>query len=222
LLLKPDGVATFEFPYLINLVRENQFDTIYHEHYSYLSLSAVDRIFRANGLTIIDVESLTTHGGSIRVFAKNISTGAKAGSAVIAMLEEERRLGVTQLKFYSGFQDRAELVKNALLTFLLEQKRAGRKIGAYGAAAKGNTLLNFAGLRSDLLPWVTDRSAVKQGKYLPGSRIPIVDEMRLREEKPDWVLILPWNLRDEIVSQLGYIRAWGGQFVAAVPELSIS
>jgi 2-polyprenyl-3-methyl-5-hydroxy-6-metoxy-1,4-benzoquinol methylase len=222
ILLKRAGVATLEFPYLLNLVRENQFDTIYHEHYSYLSLTAANRIFRANGLAIIDVEHLPTHGGSIRVFAQCAAARTNAGKAVETMLAQEQKVGVSEAVFYAGFQPRAEAVKNALLAFLLEQKNAGRKVGAYGAAAKGNSLLNFAGLRGDLLPYVVDRSPKKTGKYLPGSRIPIVDEDYLYADRPDWVLILPWNLRDEIKTQLAVIRNWGGRFVQAVPRMEIS
>jgi SAM-dependent methyltransferase len=221
-LLKPTGVATFEFPYLLNLVRENQFDTIYHEHYSYLSLTAINRIFQAGDLSVVDVEHLATHGGSIRVFVRKSGAAASVSHAVEAMLAHERQVGVNTVTFYAGFQLRAEAVKNALLAFLLEQKQAGRKVGAYGAAAKGNTLLNFAGIRADLLPYVVDRSPAKQGKYLPGSRIPIVNESHLLADKPDWVLILPWNLREEIERQLAAIRAWGGRFVQAVPEIMVS
>jgi SAM-dependent methyltransferase len=221
-LLKPAGVATFEFPYLPNLVRENQFDTIYHEHYSYLSLTAVERIFRANGLTVIDVAHLTTHGGSIRVFAQRADANAPQGRAVSGMLTQERDAGLMTAEFYAGFQPRAEAAKYALLAFLLEQKQAGRKVGAYGAAAKGNTLLNFAGVRCDLLSYVADRSAAKQGKYLPGSRIPIVDNAHLLADKPDWVLILPWNLRSEIEAQLATVKQWGGRFVRAIPTLEFS
>jgi SAM-dependent methyltransferase len=221
-LLKPAGVATFEFPYLLNLVRENQFDTIYHEHYSYLSLTAVERIFRANGLTVIDVAHLTTHGGSIRVFAQRADANAPQGRAVSGMLTQERDSGLMTAEFYAGFQPRAEAAKYALLAFLLEQKQAGRKVGAYGAAAKGNTLLNFAGVRCDLLSYVADRSAAKQGKYLPGSRIPIVDNAHLLADKPDWVLILPWNLRSEIEAQLATVKQWGGRFVRAIPTLEFS
>jgi len=221
-LLKPAGVATFEFPYLLNLIRDNQFDTIYHEHYSYLSLTAVNRIFQANSLIVIDVEHLATHGGSIRVFAQRAGTANSASNAVGSMLAQEQRLGVTKADFYSDFQQRAEATKSALLAFLLEQKKASRKVGAYGAAAKGSTLLNYAGVHRDLLPYVVDRSAVKQGKYLPGCRIPIVDEKYLFSDKPDWVVILPWNLRPEIEQQLAAIRQWGGKFVQVVPTMVFS
>jgi hypothetical protein len=222
MLLKSSGVATFEFPYLPNLIRENQFDTIYHEHYSYFSLTAVDQIFIKNGLVVVDVDHLATHGGSIRVFAQVAAAGRAGGKAVEEMLAQERHAGVTETAFYAGFQPRAEAAKNALLAFLLEQKKAGRKVGAYGAAAKGNTLLNYAGLRGDLLPYVADRNSAKQGKYLPGSRIPIVDENYLIADKPDWVVILPWNIHAEIQCQLVAIREWGGKFVRAVPKLELS
>ena len=221
-LLKPGGVATFEFPYLLNLGRENQFDTIYHEHYSYLSLTAIDRIFRANGLTVIDVEHLPTHGGSIRVFAQGGEAAMAPGAAVKTMLAEERQAGVTHAAFYSGFQPRAEAAKREFVAFLREQKSTGRKVGAYGAAAKGNTLLNFAGIDHELLPYVADRSPAKQGKYLPGSRIPVVDEYHLLSDKPDWVVILPWNIHSEIETQLARIRDWGGKFVWAIPRLQVS
>ena len=221
-LLKPGGVATFEFPYLLNLVRENQFDTIYHEHYSYLSLTAIDRIFRANGLVAIDVEHLPTHGGSIRVFAQGNEAATAPGAAVKTMLAEERQAGVNGSAFYSGFQSRAETAKREFLAFLREQKKTGRKVGAYGAAAKGNTLLNFAGIDSELLPYVADRSPAKQGKYLPGSRIPVVDENRLWSDKPEWVVILPWNIHSEIEAQLARIRDWGAKFVRAIPRLQVS
>lgn len=222
-LLKPTGVATFEFPHLLRLMAENQFDTIYHEHFSYLSLTAVGHIFAHNGLTVFDVEELPTHGGSLRVFAQRANSGTHAiASRVAEMLAREGAAGMTTPDYYAGFQTRADQIKNTFLAFLIEAKNTGKKVIAYGAAAKGNTLLNYAGVRPDLLPWVIDRNPAKQGKYLPGSRIPIVDEARLREEHPDYVVILPWNLREEVMAQLDYIREWGGQFVTAVPSLTIA
>lgn len=221
-LLKPDGIATFEFPYLLNLVRENQFDTIYHEHYSYLSLTAVDHIFRANGLAVIDVAHLPTHGGSIRVFARTAAATVSPVATVAAMLAEESRAGVGEAAFYAGFQPRAEAVKKALLGFLREQKTVGHKVGAYGAAAKGNTLLNYAHVGCDLVPYVADRNLAKQGKYLPGSKIPVVNEFHLISDRPDWVLVLPWNLRREVEQQLARVREWGGKFVYAIPGLVFS
>jgi 2-polyprenyl-3-methyl-5-hydroxy-6-metoxy-1,4-benzoquinol methylase len=222
MLLKPDGIATFEFPYLLNLVRENQFDTIYHEHYSYLSLTALDHIFRTNGLAVIDVAHLPTHGGSIRVFAQRSESATAPEAAVKTMLAEERRAGINGSEYYSGFQSRADAAKKEFLAFLREQKTAGRKVGAYGAAAKGNTLLNFAGIDNALLPYVADRNTAKQGKYLPGSRIPVVSESHLIADRPDWILVLPWNLRVEIERQLAKVREWGGKFVYAVPGLEFS
>lgn len=219
-LLKPQGVATFEFPHLMKLVAENQFDTIYHEHYSYLSLSAVRRIFAANGLTIFDVEELPTHGGSLRVFAQRADTGLHASTRRVAeLLAAEETAGVKSTAYYDGFQARAEKVKDDFTSFLIDAKRKGLKVGAYGAAAKGNTLMNFAGIRPDFIPYVVDRAASKQGKYMPGSRIPIVDEARLKADRPDIIVILPWNIREEVMAQLSYAREWGARFVTAVPEL---
>lgn len=222
LLLKPDGVATFEFPHLLNLVRESQFDTIYHEHFSYLSLSAVQRIFERNGLGVFDAEELSTHGGSLRVFAQRADTGRRSVSERLLRLREtEIKSGVETSHFYSDFQRKAEKVKNDFLTFLLQERGNGKRIAAYGAAAKGNTLLNFAGVRSDLISFVVDQNPAKQNKYMPGSRIPILAESQIHEHKPDYVVILPWNLSAEIKLHLEYIREWGGQTVAAVPRLTV-
>ena len=222
-LLKPQGVATFEFPHLLRMVQEGQFDTVYHEHYSYLSLTAVSRIFTANGLSVFDVEHLGTHGGSLRVFAQRLDTGKHAVSAEVARtLDEEQRAGVATRDFYARFQQQAERVKNDLLAFLVELRRGGKRIAAYGAAAKGNTLLNFAGVRPDLLPYVVDLNPAKQDKYLPGSHIPIVAEARLHEDRPEYILILPWNLKTEVSEQLAYARhEWGAKLVTAIPSLSI-
>ena len=221
-LLKPRGVATFEFPHLMRLVSEAQFDTVYHEHFSYLSLTAVQHIFAHNGLSVFDVEEISTHGGSLRVFAQRTDTqGHAVTPAVAALLALETAAGVSSAAYYGGLQARAERIKDDLVAFLVEAMRSGKTVGAYGAAAKGNTLLNFAGVRADLMPWVVDRNPAKQGKYLPGSRIPIVDEARLRAERPDYVLVLPWNLIDEVTTQLGYTREWGGRFVTAVPSLAL-
>ncbi len=221
-LLKPTGVSTFEFPHLLRLVSENQFDTIYHEHYSYLSLTAVKRIFEYNGLSVFDVEELPTHGGSLRVFAQRSEDGIReVNERVTELLVREAKAGMKIPKFYTGFQAKADQVKNDFIAFLVETKRAGLKVAAYGAAAKGNTLLNYAGVRPDLLPYVVDRNPAKQEKYLPGCRIPIMAEKYLKVGRPDYVMILPWNLRDEVVEQLAYIREWGGQFVTSVPVLKI-
>jgi len=221
-LLKPQGVATFEFPHLLRLVEQNQFDTIYHEHFSYFSLIAVTRILERNGLGVFDVEELPTHGGSLRVFAQRRDTGRRETTNRVAqMLVREKASGMATPDFYVGFQSKADRVKNDFLAFLIEAKRASRKVAAYGAAAKGNTLLNYAGVRADLLAYVVERNPAKQEKFLPGSRIPIVAESFIRNDKPDYVVILPWNLREEVVAQLDYIREWGGQFVTAIPQLHI-
>ena len=222
-LLKPNGVATFEFPHLMRLIEGTQFDTIYHEHFSYLSLSAVDRIFKANGLVVFDVDELPTHGGSLRVFAQRADAGEWPHTeAVGEMLRREAERGLTSANGYADFQTKSNAVKDGFLRFLLEARRQGKKVAAYGAAAKGNTLLNYAGVRPDLLPFVVDRNPAKQGKYLPGSRIPIVDEQYLREMRPDHILILPWNLKQEVMQQLDYVHDWDAQFVTAVPELDIT
>lgn len=222
LLLQPQGVGTFEFPHLLELVRNHQFDTVYHEHFSYLSFHTVCRIFAAHGLRMWDVEPLPTHGGSLRAWACHNDAPHATTPAVAAMLATEEAAGMFALPYYQGFQQMAETVKDDLLAFLLQQKRDGRHVAGYGAAAKGNTLLNFAGIRFDLLAFVADASPHKQGRFLPGARIPVVDERHLREAKPDFVVVLPWNLRDEITAQLAYIRDWDGQFVFAVPKLVIA
>ncbi len=226
-LLKPAGVATFEFPHLLRMVQGCQFDTAYHEHYSYLSLTAVARIFAANGLAVIDVQELPTHGGSLRVFAaradapQHPQAHADGAARVQALLEQEGAAGLQGADFYGDFQRQALRIKRELLTFLLKSQAQGQRVAAYGAAAKGNTLLNFAGVRPDLLPWVVDANPAKQGQYLPGSRIPIVDEARLRAEKPDVLLLLPWNLKDELAQQLGYMREWDARLAVAVPQLEL-
>ncbi|MEM6496501.1 MAG: class I SAM-dependent methyltransferase [Pseudomonadota bacterium] len=222
-LLKPDGVATFEFPQLLQLMDKTQFDTIYHEHFSYLSLTSVFNIFNTNGLEIFDVETLPTHGGSLRVYAQINGEGKQGVSNVVdRQLQLELEAGITDPSFYTGFQSRAEAIKDDLLSFLLEAKAANKTVAAYGAAAKGNTLLNFAGIRSDMIQFVVDRNPNKQGKFLPGSRIPIVSDKRLREFKPDYVILLPWNLMQELTEQLAYVREWGASFVTPIPKLTIS
>jgi SAM-dependent methyltransferase len=222
LLLKPNGIATFEFPHLLRLVEENQFDTVYHEHFSYLSLSSVTRILAENGLEAIEVQQLPTHGGSLRVFCQRRDTGQRPVDVSLdTVLKLEVDAGMLTFRFYADFQARAERVKNEFLKFLLHAKEQGKLVAAYGAAAKGNTLLNFAGARADLLSFVVDKNPSKQGKYLPGSRIPIVSEVELSRRKPDFVIILPWNLKSEIAQQLSYVSEWGGSFVTAIPKLSI-
>jgi SAM-dependent methyltransferase len=221
-VLKPHGVATFEFPHLLRLLAENQFDTIYHEHFSYLSFTVVTRIFAANGLQVFDVERLPTHGGSLRVYAQRADTGRRPVTEAARNLEaEERAAGVGSKHLYSGLQEAAERIKNDLLTFLLDVRRDGRIVAGYGAAAKGNTLLNFAGCRGDLLAFVADLNPVKQDKFMPGSRIPIVAAECIERRRPDFILILPWNLRDEVVRQLDDARQWGARFVTAIPRLEI-
>jgi hypothetical protein len=213
-LLEPEGVATFEFPHLLELIKGVQFDTIYHEHYSYLSLEAVSRVFEHAGLSIFDVESLPTHGGSLRVMAQRTDTGRRTPTErVEAMRNAEREAGVTSRAFYEGFQAATDRIKNELVRFLLDAKRAGKRVAGYGAAAKGNTLLNYAGIKPDLVSFVVDRSPAKRGKFMPGSRIPIVDEMHLKRERPDFVVLFPWNLRRELEVQLAYVKEWGGALV---------
>jgi SAM-dependent methyltransferase len=221
-LLKPHGVATFEFPHVLKLIIENQFDTIYHEHFSYLSLTAVNHIFVANGLSVFDVEEHRTHGGSLRVFAQCNNTESQPRSArVQELLQREAKAGLLYADTYTKLQTKTDHVKNDFIAFLLEASRQGKSVAAYGAAAKGNTLMNYAGIRSDLISFVVDRNPAKQGKYMPGSRIPIVDELRLQQEKPDYVLILPWNIKEEVMQQLAYIRDWDGRFVTAIPKIKI-
>jgi len=219
-LLKDDGVATFEFPHLLRMVREHQFDTAYHEHYSYLSLGAVTRIFRSNGLDVFDVEEHPTHGGSLRVFAQRSDISGRAQQPRVAeLLRTEADAGMLAPDFYAGFQAVADQVRCDFLAFLLQARAKHQSVAAYGAAAKGNTLMNYAGVRPDLISFVVDRNPAKQGKYMPGSRIAIVAEDRLSQARPDYVVILPWNLEAELIKQLGYIRSWGGRFVTAVPKL---
>ena len=221
-LLKPFGIATFEFPHLLRLIAESQFDTIYHEHFSYLSLTAVDRIFTANGLSVFDVEEHPTHGGSLRVFAQRSDTGRRSRHVrVEELLGQEARAGLTTPDYYADFQIRTDKVKNDFLSFLLDAKRQGQTVAAYGAAAKGNTLMNYAGIRPDLISFVVDRNPAKQGKYMPGSRIPVTHEGKLEQVKPKYVVVLPWNLKAEVSRQLDYIKAWGGRLVTAVPSLEI-
>ena len=222
-LLNPEGIATFEFPHLLKLITENQFDTIYHEHFSYLSLTAVNRIFVANGLAIFDVEEHPTHGGSLRVFAQRSDTGLHPRSdRVNEVLQYEAQVGMTDENYYKGLQSRTDKAKNAFLSFLLDAKRQGKIVVAYGAAAKGNTLINYAGIRRDLIFFVVDRNPAKQSKFMPGSRIPIVDEGRLKDTKPDYGVTLPWKLKSEVMQQLDNVKARSARFVAAVPELRIA
>ncbi|MDX8396329.1 MAG: class I SAM-dependent methyltransferase [Mariprofundaceae bacterium] len=219
--LKPDGTITLEFPHLLNLIQLNQFDTVYHEHYSYLSLFTVQRIFERAGLAIYDVEQRPTHGGSLRVYGCHAGADREISQTVELVLAAELAGGLRELATYKAFQPRADKVKNDLLVFLLEQHRSGERVAAYGAAAKGNTLLNYAGVKPDLLSFVCDAAAAKQGKFMPGSHIPILTPDAIAEYKPDFVVILPWNISEEVMRSNAFIRDWGGQFVTAVPELSI-
>jgi len=225
ILLKAEGVLTMEFPHLVQMIDGNQFDTIYHEHYSYFSFVAVERVFAAHGLELFDVEELATHGGSLRIFARHAgAAGAVSGPRtprVDALLARERALGVETLAYYAGFSERVRETKRALLEFLTAAKRAGKSIVGYGAPAKGNTLLNYCGVRGDFLDYTVDRSPHKQDLFLPGTRIPIRAPEAIFETRPDYVLILPWNLRAEIAGQMAAIRDWGGQFLVAIPGVEL-
>ncbi|WP_313202065.1 class I SAM-dependent methyltransferase [Pseudomonas sp.] len=220
-LLKGNGVATFEFPHLLCLMAEHQFDTLYHEHYSYLSLTAVNTLCQRNGLEIFDVTELPTHGGSLRVFVQRAGGPQARCSGVDDLLAIEAGVGVATAAFYNTLAPAAERIKHQLLRFLLQAKAEGKRVVGYGAAAKGNTLFNYAGVKPDLLAWVADANPHKQGKFLPGSRIPVVAPERLAIEQPDYVLVLPWNLLKEVSEQQAQVREWGGRFVIAVPELTV-
>ena len=220
-VLKPDGIVTLEFPHLLRLLEGNQFDTIYHEHFSYLSLHTASRIFKQAGLIIWDVETLSTHGGSLRVYGCNAENSRKISTSVKDIFVEEQSSGLNKISTYLGFQGRVDRIKTDLLFYLTEQKRAGKIVAAYGAAAKGNTLLNYAGVTPDLVSFVCDAAPSKQGKYMPGSHIPIFPPHILRERRPDVIMILPWNLTEEVISQNSYVREWGGKFVTAIPQIRI-
>jgi len=219
--LKSGGTITLEFPHLMRLIEHKQFDTVYHEHFSYLSLHTVSRIFKQTGLRVFYVEELSTHGGSLRVFGCHQNDSRVTTESVNSMLSEEVSRGLQSLTTYQNFQARADKVKDDLLSFLIEQKRVGKKVVAYGAAAKGNTLLNYAGVKPDLLPFVCDAAPAKQGKYMPGSHIPILPPSALTESAPDYVLILPWNIAAEVKQQNAPLAAQGIQFVTAVPKLVV-
>jgi SAM-dependent methyltransferase len=222
ILLQTDGVATLEFPHLMRLVEENQFDTIYHEHYSYFSFYSVNRIFSEHGLVLFDVEEIPTHGGSLRIYAAHKEDRFKTISAKVgSLLKKEVAAGIQKLDYYQDFQNKANRVKYQLLSFLSRCKAQEKTVAAYGAAAKGNTLLNYCGVKKDMVSFVVDASPHKQGKFLPGSHIPVVNENEIRKVKPDYVLILPWNIQKEIEQQLMYIRDWDGKFVVAIPKLKI-
>ncbi len=222
ILLDPRGVITMEFPHLVRLVEENQFDTIYHEHFSYLSFTVVERVFAVHGLTIFDVEELPTHGGSLRVYACHAGDGARPiASNATELKARENEWGITRLERYQAFTGKVEATKRNILRFLIEARELGKAVAGYGAPGKGNTLLNYCGIRSDFLDYTVDLNPYKQGKYTPGTRIPIYPPSKLRETKPDFVFILPWNLREEIISQNAFIREWGGKFVVPIPEVTV-
>ncbi len=221
-LLAPRGVLTMEFPHLLRLMDEDQFDTIYHEHYSYFSLLAVRKIFASHGLTLFDVEELPTHGGSLRIYARHDADDSRPVEERVAdLLAREEAAGLTSLDTYRSFTERVERVKRGLLHFLIQAKEEGKSVAGYGAPAKGNTLLNYCGIRSDFLDYTVDLSPHKQGRYLPGTRVPIFAPDRIRETRPDYVLILPWNLKEEIMTQMSDVRSWGGKFVVAIPEVRV-
>jgi SAM-dependent methyltransferase len=220
ILLKPQGAMTLEFPHLLRLMAENQFDTIYHEHFSYFSFSAVERIFAAHGLTLFDVEELPTHGGSLRIYAGHADDASKTIARRVADLRaKEEAAGLTRLDSYLSYGEQVKETKRKLLAFLIAAKQAGQSIVGYGAAAKGNTLLNYCGIRADFIDYTVDRSPHKQGRFLPGTHIPIYHPDKVKETTPAYLLILPWNLTEEIVAQMGYIRDWGGRFIIPIPEV---
>jgi hypothetical protein len=222
ILLAPQGVVTIEFPHLVRLMEENQFDTIYHEHFSYFSFLTAEKIFAAHGLTLFDVEELATHGGSLRIYARHAEDGSKpVGVRVTELRQRELAAGFTQMVTYSNFAERVKETKRKLLEFLVRVKREGKTVAGYGAPGKGNTMLNYCGIRTDFLDYTVDRNPYKQGKFLPGTHIPILHPDKIRETKPDYVLILPWNLKDEIRQQMSYVREWGGKLVVPVPEVEI-
>jgi SAM-dependent methyltransferase len=219
--LAADGVITIEFPHLMQLIKHSQFDTIYHEHFSYLSLLSVEKIFAAQGLELFDVEELSTHGGSIRIFAQHQHGPHQQQQRLLDLRQAESAAGLDDLNTYTEFADKIVKIKSDLLEFLIEQTRAGKKIVGYGAPAKGNTLLNYCGIGSEYLPFTVDLSPHKQQTLLPGSHIPVFAPSQIDEFKPDFVLILPWNLREEITEQMSHIRSWGGKFVVPIPELEV-
>jgi hypothetical protein len=221
-LLAPGGIVTIEFPHLMQLIAQNQFDTIYHEHFSYFSLLTAERIFAAHGLTLFDVEELPTHGGSLRIYARRAGDAAIPASGRLEDLRgRERAAGLERLETYALFQETVRESKRCLLEFLIAARRQGKRIAGYGAPGKGNTLLNYCGIRTDFIDYTVDRNPYKQGRFLPGTHIPIYAPERIRETRPDYVLILPWNLKDEIMDQLAYVRAWGARFVVPIPRVEV-
>jgi len=222
ILLKPAGVITMEFPHILQLIQKKQFDTIYHEHFSYFSLLTVQKVFSAHNLTIFDVEELDTHGGSLRIFALHAKNDTiPISERVSELIEKEKKFGITNISTYTNFSEKCKAVKQSIREFFISAKNEGKKIVCYGAAAKGNTLLNYCGIGTDFVEYVVDRSPHKQGMYLPGTHIPITKPEKTRDTKPDYLVILPWNLKDEITKQMSYIRDWGGKFVIPIPEVKI-
>ena len=222
ILLKDDGVITMEFPHLVRMVEENQFDTIYHEHFSYLSFTTVAQVFTAHGLTLFDVDELSTHGGSLRIYACHVEDDSKSVSSDVAALRAKEELwGVSDLERYRAFTGKVEATKRNILRFLIEARETGKAVAGYGAPGKGNTLLNYCGIRSDFLDYTVDLNPYKQGKFTPGTRIPIYPPEQIKKTKPDFLFILPWNLREEIAAQNAYIREWGGRFVVPIPDVRV-
>jgi hypothetical protein len=219
ILLAADGVATVEFPQLLHLIANNYFDTIYHEHFSYLSLTTVEKIFAHHGLRLFDVEEIGTHGGSLRVYARHADDISRPVTPTVAVMKaREAAAGHFSLDYYRGFEERVKETKRKLLDFLIEAKRAGKTIVGYGAPGKGNTLLNYCGIRTDFLDYTVDRSPMKQGNYLPGTRIPICHPDKIKETKPDYLFLLAWNFKDDVMKQMAHVREWGCKFVVPLPE----
>ncbi len=222
-MLAPAGVVTIEFPHLLQLMDQNQFDTIYHEHFSYFSFTTAEEIFAAHGLRLFDVEELPTHGGSLRIYAAHADDPSHpVGERALEMHDREISLGIRSLEHYASFEPQVQATKNRLLEFLIDAKADGKSIAGYGAPGKGNTLLNYCGIRTDFLDYTVDRNPYKHGRFLPGTHIPIFPPDRIEQTRPDYLLILPWNLKDEIIDQCSYIREWGGRFVVPIPELMVS
>jgi len=222
LLLKPDGVITMEFPHLVRLMQGNQFDTIYHEHFSYFSFTTAEKIFAAHGITLFDVEELSSHGGSLRIYGRHAEDASKPLTRNVESLKRmEEQFGVGRIDCYADFNEQVKETKRKILEFLITAKRQGKAVVGYGAPGKGNTLLNFCGIRTDFIDYTVDRNPYKQGKFLPGTHIPILHPDRIRETKPDYLFILPWNFREEIMSQMACVREWGGQFVVPIPEITV-
>jgi SAM-dependent methyltransferase len=221
-LLKPQGIITMEFPHLLRLMQDNQFDTIYHEHFSYLSLGTVQKVFASHGLSLFDVEELPTHGGSLRIFVCHTEDDTKTEAFRVAeLLNREEAAGLRQLQAYLAFGEQVKQTKRQILEFLIRAKKEGKKLAGYGAPAKGNTLLNYCGVGTDFIDYTVDRSPYKQGLFLPGTRIPVKAPDKIRETEPDYVVVLPWNLKEEIMAQMAYIREWGGRFVILIPEVMV-